>query len=187
MLKVIRKTLKKTNEKTGEEKRIETLYNKGLKTGENFNCGSWFGIDKQLPWLVAVGDNVTISCDVRIITHDYSTNHTKTGTKIGLVKIGNNCFIGAGVIILPGVMIGDNVIIGAGSVISKNIPSNSVVVGNPARVIMTYDEWAEKNRQRKESHHYFNEMPWQEWLNADEEHRDKMIEILENTGGYGFF
>ena len=51
------------------------------------------------------------------------------------VKIGNGCWIGGGVIILPGVSIGDGTVIGAGSVVTKDIPANSVAVGNPCRVI----------------------------------------------------
>ena len=62
----------------------------------------------------------------------------------------------------------DNVIIGAGSVVAKNIPSKSVVAGNPAKVIMPFDEQSEKDRVRNTSHHYYIEMPWQEWFNADE-------------------
>ncbi len=51
------------------------------------------------------------------------------------VKIGRNCWIGAGVVIVPGVTIGDNTVIGAGSVVTKDIPSNVVAVGNPCRVL----------------------------------------------------
>ncbi|MGN0527915.1 MAG: sugar O-acetyltransferase [Eubacterium sp.] len=51
------------------------------------------------------------------------------------VKIGRNCWIGAGAVIVPGVTIGDNVVIGAGSVVTKDIPSNTVAVGNPCKVI----------------------------------------------------
>ena len=50
------------------------------------------------------------------------------------VRIGSNCWIGAGVIILPGVSVGDNVVIGAGSVVTKNIPDNTVAFGNPCKV-----------------------------------------------------
>lgn len=67
------------------------------------------------------------------------------------ISIGNNVYIGNDVIILPGVTIGDNVIIGAGAVVSKNIPSDSVAVGVPARVIKTTQEYFEKIQ--KESIH----------------------------------
>ncbi|MBE7055819.1 MAG: sugar O-acetyltransferase [Ruminococcaceae bacterium] len=51
------------------------------------------------------------------------------------VKIGRNCWIGAGAIILPGITIGDNVVVGAGSVVTKDLPSNVVAVGNPCKVL----------------------------------------------------
>ena len=51
------------------------------------------------------------------------------------IKIGKNCWFGAGVIVVPGVTIGDNVVIGAGSVVTKDLPSNVVAVGNPCKVI----------------------------------------------------
>ena len=56
------------------------------------------------------------------------------------VRIGNNCWIGAGAIILPGITIGDNVVIGAGSVVTKDIPSNVVAVGNPCKVLREVNE-----------------------------------------------
>ncbi len=56
------------------------------------------------------------------------------------VRIGSNCWIGAGAVILPGVNIGDNSVIGAGSVVTKNIPSNVVAVGNPCRVMRKINE-----------------------------------------------
>lgn len=56
------------------------------------------------------------------------------------VHIGRNCWIGAGVIVLPGVTIGDNTVIGAGSVVTKDIPANVVAVGNPCRVLREIGE-----------------------------------------------
>lgn len=56
------------------------------------------------------------------------------------VKIGRNCWLGAGVIVLPGVTIGDNSVIGAGSVVTKDIPANVVAVGNPCRVLRKIGE-----------------------------------------------
>ena len=60
------------------------------------------------------------------------------------VHIGNNCWLGAGVIVLPGVTIGDNTVIGAGSVVTKDIPSNVVAVGNPCRVPREINEHDKK-------------------------------------------
>ena len=56
------------------------------------------------------------------------------------VHIGRNCWIGAGVVIVPGITIGDNVVIGAGSVVTKDIPSNVVAVGNPCKVLREVNE-----------------------------------------------
>lgn len=56
------------------------------------------------------------------------------------VHIGKNCWIGAGVIIVPGITIGDNVVVGAGSVVTKDIPSNVVAVGNPCRILRPINE-----------------------------------------------
>ena len=57
------------------------------------------------------------------------------------VHIGKNCWLGAGVIVLPGVTIGDNAVIGAGSVVTKDIPSNVVAVGNPCKVLREVNEY----------------------------------------------
>ena len=67
-------------------------------------------------------------------------------SKVGKVVIGNNVFIGADAIILPNTKIGNNVIVGAGTVVTKDIPDNSVVVGNPGRVINNCDAYIERNR-----------------------------------------
>ena len=56
------------------------------------------------------------------------------------IHIGKNCWLGAGVIVLPGISIGDNSVIGAGSVVTKDIPSNVVAVGNPCRVLRQINE-----------------------------------------------
>lgn len=56
------------------------------------------------------------------------------------VRIGRNCWIGAGAVILPGITIGDNVVVGAGSIVTKDLPSNVVAVGNPCRVLREVNE-----------------------------------------------
>ena len=72
---------------------------------------------------------------VQLIAHDASMKRHLGYTLIGKITIGNKVFIGAGSIILPGATIGDNSVIAAGSVVTKDVPENVVVGGNPAKII----------------------------------------------------
>lgn len=84
---------------------------------------------------IIMGNNVGISPGCKIISANHNNeNHSKHDEEHP-IRIGNNVFIYANVVVLPGVQIGDNVIIGAGSVVTHDIPSNSIAVGNPCRVI----------------------------------------------------
>lgn len=103
--------------------------------------------------LITLGQDCVISKKVVLLTHDYSLT---TGMKaigklfdkdkqiIGEIKVGDNVFIGLGAMLLPGTTIGDNCIIGAGSVVKGLIPDNSVVVGNPAKVVCSIQDYASK-------------------------------------------
>ena len=103
-------------------------------------------IDMGNLYLLEIGDDVTIT-GARILTHD-ACMLKKTGYfKIGKVKIGNNVFVSVDSIILPGTTIGNDVIVGAGCVVGKDIPDNSVVVGNPMKKIYNYDEFLEKHEK----------------------------------------
>lgn len=101
------------------------------------------------PFLITIGDRVTITSGVRLVTHDGSTwlvrdKNNSRYQKYAPITIGSNVFIGLNTIVMPGVTIGDNVVVGAGSVVTKDIPPNSIAVGNPARVISTYDKFHQK-------------------------------------------
>lgn len=92
---------------------------------------------------IYVGDNTMFGPNVTIATagHPILPSLREKGYQYNApVRIGKNCWLGAGVIVLPGITIGDNVVIGAGSVVTKNIPSNVVAVGNPCRVLRNVDE-----------------------------------------------
>lgn len=89
---------------------------------------------------VKIGDNCMLAPNVQIYTaaHPLDVETRNSGLEYALpVTIGKNCWIGGNAIILPGVTIGDNCVIGAGSVVTKDIPANSVAVGNPARIKKT--------------------------------------------------
>lgn len=101
-------------------------------------------IDTLIPQCVQIGDNF-ISAPGSIITaHDASTFLFCKKYRIEKVIIGNNVFLGANSVVLPGVEIGDNVIIGAGAVVVKNVPSNSVFAGNPATFKCTVEDYIKK-------------------------------------------
>lgn len=125
----------------------EKLISMGMKVGKNFNRLNGVILDPGHCWLIDIGDNVTMAPRVHILCHDASTKQFLNYTKIGRVNIGNNVFIGAESVVLPGVTIGDNVVIGANSTVTHDIPSNSVAVGSPARVISTLDAYLEKEKK----------------------------------------
>lgn len=107
------------------------------------------------PWLITLGDNVHITNGVKFITHDGGTLLFRDRVPdLEITKpivVGDNVYIGNNVIILPGVTIGNNVVIGAGAVVTRAIPDNSLVVGVPARVIKSADDYFLK--LQKESIH----------------------------------
>lgn len=100
--------------------------------------------------LVKIGDNVLIASDVMISNENHGTDpinelsYSEQPLNVKNVSIGNGCWIGEKVCILPGVSIGEKSIVGAGSVVTRDIPSYSIAVGNPARIIKKYN--FEKNR-----------------------------------------
>ena len=106
-----------------------------ITVGNNvtFNDGAYLnGLGK-----ISLGDNVSISAMSIIVSTGLDTDSLAI-SKIHVDKeiiIGNNVQVGAGAIILAGVSIGNNVVIGAGAIVTKDIDSNCIVAGNPARVI----------------------------------------------------
>ena len=111
-------------------------YGKQISIGKRFFANFNFTILDEAP--VSIGDDCFIGPNVSIYTACHSTDPVERNTRREWAKpvtIGHNVWIGGSVTILPGVTIGDNVSIGAGSVVVKDIPSNTVAVGNPCKVI----------------------------------------------------
>lgn len=104
------------------------------------------------PWLVRLGDHVTITDGVMFVTHDggvwvFRDEHPDIDI-FGPIDIGSNVFIGVNAVLLPGVRIGDNSVVAAGAVVSRDVPSGTIVGGVPAKPICTVDEYFAKNEAR---------------------------------------
>lgn len=131
-------------------------------------------IPKRESYMISLGDNVWITNGTKLINHDASVEMIRKANnlgwvdRVGKISIGNNVFIGNQCIILPNVTIGSNVIVGAGSVVTKDIPSNSVAAGNPAKVISTLEMYEKKIY--KESSEY----PWDETTSEEIRKKSKI-------------
>lgn len=141
-------------------------------------------IDPSCPYLIEIGDNVTLARGVTILAHDASLKWHLGVVKLGNISIGNNVFVGANSTILCGVTIGDNCIIGAGSLVSHDCKENSVYAGNPARLICTLEEYLEKHKANMSKKPYYD---YNFRFGADAlAHRQVMKKAFIESGfGYG--
>lgn len=128
------------------------------------------------PWLIQIGNKVTITNGVRFINHDGSTWLISDGEGrrqlFRRIMIGNNVFIGMDTIILPGVKIGNNVIVAAGSVVTKSVPDNYIVGGNPARIILDFDTYKKR---------VLTEYVSNEDIDFSKNYRDRILEIVDES------
>lgn len=121
----------------------------GVEIGSNckiYGCNvNMWGTE---PFLIKIGNNVHITDGCRFITHDGGTlilrKYTPDLEVTAPITIGNDVYLGVETIIMPGVRIEDNVIVGARSIVTKDVQSNSVIVGIPAKKIKSVDEYYEK-------------------------------------------
>jgi galactoside O-acetyltransferase/maltose O-acetyltransferase len=133
---IISKLLGKTGEKFWIEQPFQCDYGYNIEIGENFYSNHNLIILD--PAKVTFGDNVFIgpNCGFYTPEHPLDAQTRITGLEYAKpITVGNNVWFGGNVVVLGGVSIGDNVVIGAGSVVTKDIPANTVAVGNPCRVI----------------------------------------------------
>jgi len=124
------------------------LRQKGCKIGTNVQ---WHGlknisVDTTRPSLISIGNDVCFTRGCSLLTHGYDwfvlrNLYDEVVASSGSLNIGNNVFVGINTAILKGVTIGDNCIIGACSVVNKDVPANSVAVGNPVRVVCSIEEY----------------------------------------------
>ncbi len=151
--------------------------------------GAQIGLDNRIeirslgtePYLVSIGNHCTIAPDVKVLTHDGGTwlftNEVPSLQKFGKIEILDNCFIGVGAIIMPNVTIGPNSIVAAGAVVTKSVPANSIVAGNPAKVIESIDIYKEKairNWKNQMPDNYFKNLQSNVVYSAQDIHKEKL-------------
>lgn len=166
------------NNRINPKSELDILKERGLICGKNFNFFN-STIDYGHCWLVEIGDDVTIT-NSTILAHDASTKLYFGKSKVGKVKIGNRVFIGYGSIVLCNVRIGDDVIVAAGSVVTKDIPSGSIVAGNPAKVIGSTLEYFNKHSEFLNTKRVYDTY----WPYKTQEQIDEMRSDLEFDFGY---
>lgn len=135
------------------EKRTKLLIKKNVfkSVGDNFFFQPRIIPDE--PKLISFGNNVSVASGVTFVTHDVIDKilnnmdyNFKFYYNCAPIKVGNNVFIGCNVTILPNINIGNNVIIAAGSIVTKDVPDNSVIGGNPAKIISSFDEYVNNRK-----------------------------------------
>jgi maltose O-acetyltransferase len=174
MGKLIRKILEYLR---GEPQHLDKLIKRGLRIGKNFKRMGGVIIDASHCYHITIGDNVILAPRVHVLAHDSSFGLYTGKTRAANVTIGNNVFVGAGTIILPGVHIGNRVIIGAGSIVTKDIPDNTVAAGNPAKVICGIDDYLAKEKAKMCAENTFVGLDYDNPLD-----RDKAITAAEKYG-----
>jgi acetyltransferase-like isoleucine patch superfamily enzyme len=127
----------------------------GVKIGKN--CLISTRKVSSEPYLITIGDYVRIAKDTIFFTHGglwsvkRKHNDKSKLAYYGKIEIGNYTYIGEGCMIMPGVKIGSNVIIGAGSVVTKSVPDNCMVAGNPIKYIGNTDDFYFKIKKHNAS------------------------------------
>lgn len=124
---------------------------KGAKIGVGCSIHPSASLGSE-PYLIEIGNHVRLNSGVNIVTHDGGMwvlrelySEMKDADLFGKIKIGDNVHIGTNAMIMPNVCVGNNCIIGSCAVVTKSVPDNCVVVGVPARVIETIDDYRKKH------------------------------------------
>lgn len=130
------------------ELQIQEYRKAGIQVGQNCKIYSCLNTGRDAS-LLSIGNNVTIAGNVTLLMHDNAVIKVSNGNFtdcVGKVEVGDDCFIGNGCIVLPGVKLARGTIVGAGSVVTKSVGKPfQVIAGNPARVIGDWESYREKN------------------------------------------
>jgi len=136
--------------------KVRYLRMAGVRIGEGCDLLNAVECYEAEPWLIEIGNRVTVTSGVGFVTHDGSSRlfrgqlpgSSPWGNRFAPIIIRDNCFIGVDSTLMPGVTIGPNSIVGVRSLVTKDVPPGTVVAGIPARVVCTLEEYIEKYKQK---------------------------------------
>ena len=136
--------------------KVAYLRHKGVRIGQGCQIITSVNAFGTEPWLIELGNRVTITHGVVFLTHDGSSRLfrnkipglSRYGNRFGRILIHDECFIGVNSVIMPDVEIGPNSIVGVGSVVNRDVPPNMVYAGVPAKPICTLEEYIERYKQK---------------------------------------
>ena len=133
----------------GKKEVINDYFRKsGMKIGKN--CAINCNIMTPEPYLIEIGDGTTVAADVTFVTHDNSISKVIPDVTdlFGKICIGSKCFIGSRSVLMYGVTLAEKTIVAAGSVVTKSfLQPGTIIGGNPAKVIGTWEKFAEKSEK----------------------------------------
>lgn len=136
---------------------------RGVTIGEK--CLICSNVLTKEPFLIEIGDKVTISTNVAFVTHDNSAKYIfgEKGDLFGKIIIGDNCFIGENATLLYDITLGNNIMVAAGAVVTKSFDKSGIIIaGNPARVIGDWETY-----QKKYEHNAVKRSKLTELMNGD--------------------
>lgn len=157
---------------TPNEYGIMRMRKSGISIGER--CRIYTFLQTNEPSMISIGNDVTISSDVAFVTHDNSILKVLDPMTdvVGRITVGDNCFIGQRSMLMLGVTLGERCVVGAGAVVTHSFPAHSVIAGNPARIICTTEQMAEKYKDYAID---FGVIPWGERDRYILEHPEKWV------------
>lgn len=167
---------------SNEQLSLNANLKNGMKVGKNVYGLIGCTIDYGNSWLIEIGDDVIFAPQVYLLAHDTSTKRSLGYTRIGKIKIGNKCFIGARVTIMPNVEIGENTIVGTNSLVTKSFPPNVVIAGNPAKIICTVAEYEMKIKSEFDTAPKFDGSYTVLGGITDDKREEMIFKMSENVG-----
>jgi maltose O-acetyltransferase len=159
---------------------LDRLQDAGLQLGAGVFVGGRTVLDPDFPFLISIGDEAVIGPETMILAHDASTRRHIGYSRVARVAIGRRAFVGARVIVLPGVTIGDDAIVGAGSVVRRDVAPGTVVAGNPARVIGTTTEYLARHCRALKVRPTWERQGWTATGGITPENQRRMREALSD-------